>query len=99
MDVGLRHLRLAARADRPDDVALADGRALHDGRRAKVDERDGIAVARSDRHRPAADRHGAGEGDDAGRGRAHGRAGGRPDVDAPVLAAVVGALAIEAEWS
>jgi hypothetical protein len=50
MDVGLRELRLAARADRPDGVAFGDGGVRRDRDRAEMRERHGVAVRRLDGH-------------------------------------------------
>ena len=86
-EVDARHVLLgrAARAHRADGVAFADGRALRDLDRAEVDERDGVAVRREDRHAAAVGRQRPGEGDDARCGRLHRRAVRAGDVDAAVL--------------
>ena len=44
VDVGLRAFRIAAGADRADDVALRDRRPHAKSNRPQVDERDGVAV-------------------------------------------------------
>jgi hypothetical protein len=90
-------LRLSARPDRAERLALDDlGCPLH-GRRAEMRERHGVAVRGLDRDTPAAHGHGSGEGDRAAGGRDHGSAGGSADVDAAMLARRVGVRS-EHEW-
>ena len=86
MDVRLAPLRLAARTDRPDAVALGDRHAPRHGDRAEVGERDRPAVGGLDRHALAVRRDRARERDDARRGRAHHRPRRARHVDAAVLA-------------
>jgi hypothetical protein len=57
VDVGLGHLGLAARADRPGAVALGDRRAPVHGKRAEMGERHGVPVGGRDRHALAGARH------------------------------------------
>jgi len=97
VDVGHRLLRLAARADRADDLAFRHGVAAPDRVRAEVHERDRVAVRRRDRQRLAADRHRPGEGDRAGDRRLHPGTARRPDVDPAVLSRGVRVLAVERE--
>ena len=97
VDVRRRDLRLAGGADRGDGVALGDRGALRDVDRAEVGQRDGEAVGGLDREARARCGHGAGERDDARRGRAHVGARVAADVDAPVLAGGVRVRRVEDE--
>jgi hypothetical protein len=97
MDEGLRHLGVAARTDRPDAVALGDRRALRDGDRAEVRQRDGVTVGGRDRDALARRGDAARERDDAGGRCRHLRVGRASDVDAAMLACGKGMLRIEAE--
>jgi hypothetical protein len=97
VDVRHRQLRLAARADRADELALRDCVAAPDRVRPEVNERDRVAVRRRDRQRLAADRHGPREGDGARDRRLHPRTARRPDVDSAVLPGGVRVLAVERE--
>ena len=81
---------VGALAHGADDRALRHDRAAADAERAELEQRDRVAVRGLDRQRAAAARHGAGERDGAGRGRAHLGAHGRAEVDAAVLPARVG---------
>jgi hypothetical protein len=83
----------AARADRGNPGAFDDRVALTHNRRPEVRQRHRVAVASLDRQRPAADRHGACEGDDPRRRRQHRSSRGRADVDTAVLAGHVGVVA------
>ena len=83
----LRPLGLAARADRADDVALADLSPDGQGDRAQVDERDRPAVLGSDGQAEALSRQSSGECDHPTRGGTDVGARGSSDVDPPVLAA------------
>ncbi|MEP6909102.1 MAG: hypothetical protein ABI896_01570 [Actinomycetota bacterium] len=87
MDIGLRPLGLAARADRAHDLSLAHRRSDPDPDRSQVDEGDGVAVLSPDREAQALARQSTSEGDDPGRRSDHVGSGGRTDVDSPVLAA------------
>ena len=89
MDIRLRPLGLAARADRADDVALADLSADGQPDRAQVDERDRPAVLGSDRQAETLSRQSSGERDHPTRGGTDVRARGSCDVDPSVLAARV----------
>jgi hypothetical protein len=86
MDVGHRELHHAARTDGPNDVALRQARAATHGDRAEMQERDRVTILGLDGDRPAAHRHGPGEGDHPGRRREHGRSRRGADVDPAVLA-------------
>jgi len=97
VDVGLKHLGIAARTDRPDAVALRDRRALRHGDRAEVRQRDGVAVGGRDRDALAGRRHGAGERDDAGDRCEHLRVGRAAEIDAAMLASRERMLRVEAE--
>jgi hypothetical protein len=89
VDVRLGSFRLAARADRPHDLPLADRRPGRQGDRSQVHEGDRVAVLGADRQTEPLARQPAGEGDDP-RGRsAHLGARRSADVDAAVLAARV----------
>jgi hypothetical protein len=79
-------LDLSGRTDRADDYPLAHGLATRNACRTEMRQGHGVPVSRLDRHDFAADRHGAGEGDGAGRGRQDGVAGPGADVDSAVLA-------------
>jgi hypothetical protein len=85
--------RVAARAEPGDDGSLLDGLTARDKDLAELQERDGVAVDRQDRDRPASARHCAREGDRAGDGRPHVGAELATDVDAAVLSAEVRVLA------
>jgi hypothetical protein len=86
MDVRGARDRVLALTDLADDRTLRDRAAARDADRAELEQCDGVAVGRLDRERAAAGRHGADEGDHAGRWRPHGLAGRGADVDAAVLA-------------
>jgi hypothetical protein len=79
-------LDLSGRADRADDRVLAHGLAAPNARRTEMRQGHGVPVGRLDRHDFAAYWHGAGERDEAGRGRKDGLAGPSADVDSAVLA-------------
>jgi hypothetical protein len=87
MDIWLRPLGLSARADRADDVALADLSPDRQGDRAQVDERDRPAALGSDRQAEPLPRHSSGERNHSTRGGTDVRARGSSDVDPPVLPA------------
>jgi len=89
VDVGVRAFRLAARADRADDLALRDRRPHANGNRPQVDERDRVPVLGADRQAAALARHLPRERDHARRGSAHVGTARRADVDAAVLPAGV----------
>jgi hypothetical protein len=97
VNVRLRQLDLARRADRPHAVTLGERRALGDRDRAKVGQRDGVPVGRRDRETLARGRDGAREGHRPGRGRDDARARGRADVDAAMRARRVRMCGIELE--
>ncbi len=97
VDVRRGHLRVAARADRPDDVSFGDRRALPDDEGAEMRERDGVPVGGVDREGEPGTGDRPGEADTAGGRRKHGSAGVTTDVDAAVLAAVVRMLRVEDE--
>ena len=86
IDVRLRPLGLAARADRADDVALADLSPDGHPDRAQVDERDRPAVLGSDRQAEALSRQSSGERDHSARGGTDVGARGSSDVDPSMLA-------------
>lgn len=86
MDVGHGQLHRAARTDGSDCVALRKAGAATHGDRAEMQERDRVIVLRLDRDRPAAHRHGPGEGDHPGCRGEHGRSCWGADVDPAVLA-------------
>jgi hypothetical protein len=97
MDVGLGVLRLGARPDRPDRVALGDHQALVDEQRAQLGVRHREAVRSPDRdHAPVAG-HRPGERDHTRGGSPHRGVDRRPDVDAAVLPARIRVGAV-AEW-
>ena len=89
MDVRLGPFRIAARADRPHDLALTDRCADSECDRAQVDEGDRVAVCRADRQAETLARKLPGEGDDSGRRSAHIGSRRRADVHPTVLAAGV----------
>ena len=93
MDVGLRALGVSARADRADDLTLAEGRPGSDRNRSQVDERHGVSVLGADRQTAAGMRNLAGEGHDPGHRSAHVGAGLGADVDSAVLSASVRVVA------
>ena len=97
VDVGLRQLGVATRPDGADDSPLRERSTLLDRDRAEVRERDGIAVERRDRDALAGRRNGAGEGDDARRGREDRRPCLAADVDAAVLPGRVRVRGVERE--
>jgi hypothetical protein len=86
VDVRLIPFGLTARADRGHDVAFLDRGAGRHADRADVHERDRVAVRSANRHAEPFVRHLAGEGDDAGRGRAEVGARRASDVDPAMLA-------------
>jgi hypothetical protein len=87
MDVWLRSLWLAARADRPHDLSIADSRSNGQGNRSQVDEGDGIPVLGADRQAEPLARQPAGVGDDPLGRSAYFGSRRRADVDAAVLTA------------
>ncbi len=93
--VRLGPLRLAAGADRADDLPLVDGRPHADSDRSQVHERDRVAVCGADRQALPLARDRSRERDDAGRRRAHVASRRRRDVDSPVLPGSVGILAAD----
>jgi hypothetical protein len=97
MDIRLRDLRVAARADGAECVALCDNGVLPDGDRAEMRQGDGVAVRRLDRDALTRGGNGAGEGHGSGHGRDHGRAGVGSDIHAPVLPRSVRMRVIEDE--
>ena len=97
VDVGLRHLGVAARTDRADDGALRDGCIARDGDRAEVRERHRVAVSGRDRDALPRRGHAAREGDAAGGGRKHRRAGVTADIHPAVLAGRVWVGRVEDE--
>jgi hypothetical protein len=93
MDVWLRSLGLAARADRSHDLPFADRRSNGQGDRSQVDEGDRIPVLGADRQAEPLARKPAGVGDDP-RGRSAYLGSRRSaDVDAAVLAARIRVVA------
>jgi hypothetical protein len=90
MEVRLIVLGDAARADRPEGRALRDGRLRSDLERAKVEERDRVAVGGLHRHGSTPAGHCAREGDDSGGRCTHGGTCRPGDVDAAVLSGGVG---------
>src|SRR5262245_63949279 len=82
-------LGLAARTDRADRLALRDDRSTGHAKRPQMQERDRVAVDGLERDRPAVQRQGAGEANDAGGWRRHRLAGLAGAVDAPVLPGLV----------
>jgi hypothetical protein len=97
MDVRLRHLGVAARADRSDAVALRDRCAARDRDRAEVGQRHGVPVSGRDRHALPRRRNGARERDRSGRWRRHRRAGITADVEPTVLSRGIRMRRIEEE--
>lgn len=89
IDVRLGPLDVAARPDRPDDVALGDRRAGRDADRPQVDEGDRVAVRGPDRETQPLVRQPPDERGHARRRRANVRTGRSADVDAAVLSARV----------
>ena len=89
VDVRLRPVGLAARADGGHGRPLGDRIALANPNRAEMLQRHGVTVRSADRERPAALRHGSGKRDRAGRRSPHVRAQIAGDVDAAMLAACV----------
>ena len=92
MDVRLRRLRVGARPDRPDRVALGDHPAHVDERRPELRERHRVAVRRPNRHHLAVAGHRADERDRASSGRAYRRADLTTDVDAAMLPPAYGSV-------
>ena len=86
MDIRHGVLRVTARPDSTDGVALAHICASPNGDRPEVRERHGVAVRGLDRDALAADRDCARERDCPGLGCAHGDPRHRADVDPAVLA-------------
>jgi hypothetical protein len=97
LDVGTVHLGVAARADRPDAVALGDRRALGNRDRPQLRERHRPLVRGQDRHRLAAARNRAGEGDHPGSRSEHRLPRLTADVDSPMLASRVRVCRVERE--
>jgi hypothetical protein len=97
MHVGITDLRVAARADRADHVALGDGRRLGRNDRAEMRERDREPVGGRDRDDSSRARDAAGERDGSRRRGAHWITRLRPDVDATMLARGVRVRRVEAE--
>jgi hypothetical protein len=95
--VRLRHLDVAARTDRPDAVAFRDRRALLNGDRTEVRQRDGVAVGGRDRYALPGRRNGPRKGDRSRDRRQRRRAGLAADVDPAVLAAREGMGGVEHE--
>jgi hypothetical protein len=93
VDVRCSRDRIGARADSADGGSFGDVVAVLDAGRAELEQRDGVAVRRLDRDRPAAAGNRADERDAAGCGRAHGSTDLGGDVDAAVLAARIGVVA------
>jgi hypothetical protein len=93
VEVGDIVLELAARPDRADILGFGDGSPASHGKRAQVNEGDGIAVGCLNRHTRAAPRHSAREGDGPCSRCDDRRPGGRADVDPAVLARRVGVVA------
>jgi len=89
VDVRLRPLGIAARADRADDFTLRDLSPDRHAGRAEVHERDRPAVRSSNRQAQTLVRRSPGERDDPARGRTDVRACRGADVDAAMLAARV----------
>jgi hypothetical protein len=87
--VRLGMLRLSARADGADHVALGKRRPKAHGDRAEMHERDRVPVRSTDREREARRGHGAGEPDDARHRRPNLGAARRADVEATMLPAEV----------
>ena len=98
MDVRLRMLAVATRAEPADDRAFVDGRAARDGDRTEVRQSHGVAVVGRDRQRQTRSWDGARERDEAGARCEHGRARGAGDVDAAMLATGVRMRSVEDEW-
>jgi hypothetical protein len=97
VDVRLREVDDAARADRADRGAFGQVGAARDADRAKVDERRRKAERCLDRHRLAAGRNRAGERHRTVRRGEHGRAGRRTEIDAAMLARRVRMSCVEGE--
>jgi len=75
--------------DLADDLALGQGGAARDCDSAELEQRDGVAVGRLDRHGAAAGGDRAGERHGSGGGRANRLADRSADVDAAMLAGLV----------
>ena len=97
MDVRLRHLRLAARADGAHAGSLGDGLAPPHGVRAQMHEHDGVPVLGPDRHRPAARGDPARKRDRARHGRGDRATRLGADVDSSMLPGLVRMLAVKRE--
>ena len=97
VDVGHLNLRVARRADRPDDLSLDDAVAGADRQRAQVQQGYRVTIGRPDRQRTAVRRQRARKRDVTGCGCAHSLTGSGSDVD-PGMAvfAVLGTAELEA---
>jgi hypothetical protein len=96
VDVGDVDLWLARRPDRSDHLPLCDAVVDGDRDRPEMEERHGVPLRRSDRHRAAVERQQAGERHAASRRGAHDRVGVSADVD-PRVAVLAVLLAPELE--
>jgi hypothetical protein len=96
-DVRFGNARLVGRPDRADRRALGHARTPPHLDRAEVQERDGPARGRLDRHGLAGVGHRAGERDGAFGGGEHGRADLRRDVDPAMLAGRIRMVMVEVE--
>jgi hypothetical protein len=98
VDVRVPGDRITARARDAHERALCYLVALGDGSAPELEQRDGVAVRRPDRHRAAAFRNRPGERDDARGGSENARPDRCRDIDAAVLAAGIGVAAV-GEWT
>jgi hypothetical protein len=89
VDVRLARDRVDALTDGADGRALGNRVSAPDGDLAQLEQRDRVAVSRSDRQRPSAARDRADERDGPFARRTNSLTGRRGDVDAAVLAAGV----------
>jgi hypothetical protein len=96
VDIRNVHLHVARRTDRPDRLGLGDAVADAHRDRPQMEQRDGIAVRRPDRHGAAVPGQPAGERHLSGGGCPDGGAGVTAHVDPAVTALVViGAAEVE----
>ncbi len=92
MDMGVWHVRLAARSHRSDRISLGHDDASRDAHGSELLKGDRVAVGRSNRERPAATWHPAGETHRSTCGRTHRATHRAADVDPSVLPSLVGIL-------
>jgi hypothetical protein len=97
MDIRLRELGIATRADGPDDLSFRDRVSAPHRVGAEVHERDGVAVGTQDRDSLPSARYRARECDRARHRCLDGRAAGSADVHAAMRAGRIGMGAIERE--